>query len=68
MTQPTCETCRFWRDSGRDVQTIGRALHAKQGICRKNAPVADPGMGGYAIWAMTKSLDWCGEHEPKKAE
>ena len=29
--------------------------------CRQSAPVANA-QGGFAVWPVTRALDWCGDH------
>ncbi len=68
MTQPTCETCRFW-------QLVELAPYWS-GDCRRHTPrmqgdIAPHGSAQFqepkaAIWPSTNSGDWCGEHQPKQ--
>lgn len=53
MTQPTCETCRFWKFwYDNDGLRIG--------ICRRHAPATG--------WPKTWCDHWCGEHELRADE
>ncbi len=55
----TCETCRFWRAVIQSNDGLGE--------CRRYAPrsrrVSEP--KGQVSWTITKSADWCGEHQPQ---
>jgi hypothetical protein len=63
MSQPTCETCRFWK-----VFPVGELGH-----CRRHPPLlcivlsvdgrhsTDP----QVQWPTTQPNAWCGEYEPK---
>lgn len=48
---PTCETCRWWREE--EPNSSGQRL----GSCRKSEPARG--------WYTTYAVDWCGEHQPK---
>lgn len=67
MTQPTCETCRFWcRGETYVVEAWGstkaRVAWTSHGIqhgqCRKYAPKPD--------FPETYEFLWCDEHQPKQ--
>ena len=52
---PTCETCRWWR------QNFGGS---RQGQCRRHAP--RPSMYSDSWdWPTTDGEHWCGEHLPR---
>lgn len=56
MTQPTCETCRFW----------GSDYDYGKNICQRFPPVVTPGSlrGSTAKYPLTRDTWWCGEHQP----
>jgi len=67
MTQPICETCRFWKPPFQENNF---------GQCRRHAPAVRlirlDGDGcltetrdAEVVWAETDVDDWCGEHQPK---
>lgn len=52
--QDTCKTCRYW-------ESTPHVLYDHKGSCHiRSAPDLD--------WPPRGQLDWCGEHEPIKAE
>lgn len=57
---PTCETCGWWSDP------IAGGPPAR-GMCRRSPPII---MQGGAVnkypWPVTKSTDYCGEHQPRQ--
>lgn len=60
MTDPTCETCRWWR------KATGR-----RGECRRYAPrpvISDTSLGdpAFSWWAATINDEGCGEHQPRQ--
>lgn len=63
--QPTCGTCKFWRQEAAEVW--------KGGICRRYPPALIVRFAGTA-WTdkldqrrpTTGAPDWCGEHTPKE--
>lgn len=74
MTQPLCETCKFWaKDAAATAQSAGPAV----GLCRVNPPtimVRQDDRGVFAgrstmtmipvgMWPPTEADDWCGRHE-----
>lgn len=53
MTQPTCETCRFFSQS--------------ELLCRRNPPqAATPSIYIQYKWPLVAKADWCGEHQPSR--
>lgn len=72
MTQPTCETCRWWPAR---VETYGvfglLGPHTDGSVseCRKNAPSPREPNGGVSaqrIFPTTARYDWCGEYQPRE--
>lgn len=58
MTPPTCATCRFYEERGKQ--------------CRRHAPIlvrrvmfSDTTWGEEATWPRVWESAWCGEHAPK---
>ena len=48
MPEPTCQSCRYWRDiHDEDGEPLGE--------CHRFPP-------HYDGWAMTRAEEWCGEH------
>ena len=74
---PECWTCRFFRhddeveyDDARKAHESGSAIN---GHYHRHNPVAikpaeDDRVVNYGYWPVVLSDDWCGEHQPKKAE
>lgn len=77
MSEPTCETCKFWDDH--DPETDGDGA---TGDCRRRSPVLVPftlrqlGINNdsqpdeFVAWdatafPVTPHWEWCGDHEPK---
>lgn len=64
MSNPTCETCRWWEEFAPDGDPLGS--------CHRNAPA--PAMGQdaesdpEAFWPVTQGHDFCGEHASKPQE
>lgn len=58
MSEPTCETCKFWY-----------RLDDEEGMCRRYPPFTvrtDPNIGMDAFtFPATSMSEWCGEHQPK---
>lgn len=48
MSDPVCETCRWWA-----------ADTAEEGCCRRHAPIA--ASGAVQPWPVTVLNDWCGD-------
>lgn len=73
MTQPTCETCRWWKpnEGSEYADDNGAPL---MGDCRRRAPAlwsfesTRSYLTGEPIWPVVDNVDWCGEHQPKYAE
>jgi hypothetical protein len=51
MTQPTCETCRFYETN--------------DWSCHRNPPWANKESETFAAFPPTRPYEWCGEHKPK---
>lgn len=61
MTQPTCETCRFWAHlQGYEYVGVKRNNF---GECRRFPPTIQGGEEGE--FPITEVSIWCGEHQPK---
>lgn len=60
MDKPTCETCRFWLAEPTLDQN-----EVKIGGCHRFPPVESNGQAG---WPGVFLFEWCGEHQPAKAE
>jgi len=67
MTQPKCETCKWWTPF---------QSPSPDGLCRKRPPQAFYGEGmdnGFSyrfcetVWPTTNRADFCGEHTEKDA-
>lgn len=63
MSQPKCETCRWWDGVAEDEIAECRRL-PPQFIIEQ----IDPGTshGDHAFWPLVDSDQWCGEHQPKE--
>lgn len=67
MSNPTCETCRWWDTDNWSGEELG--------YCRKAAPtawlreIADESLDTRrdTVWPVVSRTDWCGEHQPKEA-
>ena len=65
MTEPRCETCRFYSEPDEGV-----------GHCRRYPPTffhdpmtRNPNADAYnSAFPYTSELDWCGEHQPKETK
>jgi hypothetical protein len=71
MSEPKCETCRWWKRYPRSAVDTSEGHY---GDCKRRAPcVMTYHPGGYTDtvdhetrWATTEAQDFCGEHAPKE--
>jgi hypothetical protein len=64
MSEPSCETCRFWRGRYDLPRNHPLAWQGKdgEGECRRNPPFLRDGSFQFVI---TTDKTWCGEHQEK---
>ena len=56
-----CKDCRFFSEEATsDLKLVWRE-------CHRNAPIIDTDDGG-AKWPVVRTIDWCGQFEPKEVE
>lgn len=68
MTQPTCETCKFYHYSGtcrRRAPQVFETTSLKV-VCDDSRLAIQLSEGRYAVTTFPKIpwLEWCGEHSP----
>ena len=64
MTQPTCETCRWWdRFDLRSMQDVG---YCRIGPPNNYTSLVEAVKQRDGLWPMVNADDWCGEHRPKE--
>jgi hypothetical protein len=67
MSEPKCETCRWWK--------LVELCALPEGECRRNTPmmqgqIAPHGNSVFqnpagAVWPQCNRSDWCGQHQHK---
>jgi hypothetical protein len=63
MSQPRCEHCRFWDQSGPECH---RYAPRPEMVCLVLALEQVGDIGSQACWPVTYAGDWCGEFEGKR--
>lgn len=62
MTQPTCNTCRFWLRNNEPDGSYGK------GHCRRYPPSFMLEGTLNDGWPDVHECSWCGEHQPKESD
>ena len=71
MSQPRCEHCRFWDESGPECRRHAPRPEMAQfygltlALARRDAEALElvGAIGSQACWPVTSAGDWCGEFE-----